>query len=193
MKTYLPILSLLFALQSPLSAVEVKVTITPVMMETNDYAAKHFEFKLESDQKGEMTTKKWSRSDIKVGQPMVWQFQAGNQRQNIWFWWDTLIGIVDLKIEVDGTVVINGRCYWYKSGEKNVEETMDFFDTYADATLKSSEGRLNIRKIIQDHGIPDINPRVVKKKGPTPGSFFPPDGRPYLQKSGTKFHIKFWN
>jgi hypothetical protein len=80
-----------------------------------------YEFKVESDQKGEKATGHVHSIGETVNQTANYGWDMGNSKQNIWFWWDTLIGVADLEVRVNGTVVFRGRCANNGTGEKNVE------------------------------------------------------------------------
>jgi hypothetical protein len=112
---------------SEAKAVIVQVTITPVKM--NGFS----EFKCESDQKGEQAT-----GHITAFGAKTYEWDMGNQKQNIWFWWDALQGAADITINIyqDGSrdgngrltghaeMILSGRCSHSGTGEQLVLNTM---------------------------------------------------------------------
>jgi len=116
----------MLAICSAARAEVVVVSITPIELKG------FFEFKCESDQKGERATGHITDTGAKT-----WEWDMGDNKQNIWFWWDTLQGVADVSISIiptnerwpNGTymrpavILCQGRCAHWTTGEQQVLKT----------------------------------------------------------------------
>lgn len=82
---------------------------------TNVKTPNFVEFKAESDQKGEQAT-----GHILNGQTRTGDWDLGQSNQNIWFWFDTLVGKASIKLSIDGTTILDVDCNNGKFGEVRV-------------------------------------------------------------------------
>lgn len=111
------------------NAVQLQITVKVTKLNDDGF----IEFKAESDQKGEKTTRHLDADDLKRNpkKKFIFNWDMGDDAdQNIWYWWDTLDGEADLRIIVTGkpgipVTLFEAHCKNDGKGEKQVGKTID--------------------------------------------------------------------